>query len=54
MLIITGSGPIHQESFKGVLADREDLKTRHEEAYVIIDQQVVAAAKNGYTCIKVV
>ena len=33
------------------MSDREDLKTSHEEADVTIAQQVVAAAKNGSTCI---
>jgi len=40
--------------FKGIVTERKDLELTHEEADVIIPRQVVHAATQGSTCIKVI
>ena len=40
--------------FKGIVIERKDLELTHEEADVIIPKQVVHAATQGSTCIKVI
>ena len=46
-LLITGSSAVPQEICSGVSIDRTDLKTTHEEADVIIPQQVGDAVLQG-------
>ena len=53
-LTITGPSPAPVEVFKGIAIEQKDLETTHEEADVIILQQVVAAANEGAKCIKVI
>lgn len=53
-LMITGSSQAPSEIHMGVLIVRNDLRTSHEEADVIIPQQVVYAASQGATTITVV
>lgn len=53
-LIITGENPTPIEVHLGHDYPRDDLKTTHEEADVIIPHQVIDAAENGSKCIKVI
>lgn len=46
-LLITGSSEVPQEICSGVVIDRIDLKTTHEEADAIISQKVVYAVSFG-------
>ena len=46
-LLITGSNEVPQDISNGVLINRADLRTSHEEADVIIPQQVVNAGLTG-------
>lgn len=52
-LFVTGSKPVPKEVHKGVQIQRNDMQTSHEEADVIIAQQMVHAAQQGSGCIKV-
>ena len=52
-LIITASDPTPVEIFKGVITERRDLYTRHEEADVIIPHQVISAIGKGSSCVRV-
>ena len=53
-LVVTGSACIPQEVNMGVLIQRRDLKTSHEEADVIIPQQVVSIANQEFNSISVI
>ena len=54
-LVITGTSPVPMEVRSGgALVQRFDLKTTHEEADVIIPQQVVALADMGCKTINVI
>lgn len=53
-LVVTGAEPIPIEICEGVLKERPDLRTTHEEADVMIIQQVVHLAETGKKEIKVV
>ena len=53
-LLITGSSEVPQEICSGVVVDRIDLKTTHEEADVIIPQQMVYAVSQGAKTIIVI
>ena len=53
-LLITGSSEVPQEIRSGVVVDRIDLKTTHEEADVIIPQQMVYAVSQGAKTIIVI
>ena len=53
-LLVTGPASVPVEIFKGAAIERRDLETTHEEADVIIPRQVVDAATQGSTCIKVI
>ena len=53
-LLVTGPASIPVEIFKGVAIVRRDLETTHEEADVIILRQVVDAATQDSTSIKVI
>lgn len=53
-LVITGSSDVPTEIHFGTTIDRVDLKTSHEEADVIIPQQVMYVAAEGASVIKVV
>ena len=53
-LLITGSNEVPQEISNGVLINRADLRTSHEEVDVIIPQQVVNAAVQGSKNVTVV
>ncbi len=46
-LVITGRSPVPMEVRSDALVQQFDLKTTHEEADVIIPQQVVALADMG-------
>ena len=43
-LVVTGSNPVPQEISMGLVIPRDDLKTSHEEADVIMPQQMVVLA----------
>ena len=53
-LIVTGADPIPMEICEGIMRDRPDLRTTHEEADVIIVQQVVQLANSGKNNIHVI
>ena len=53
-LLITGSSEVSQEICSGVVVDKIDLKTTHEEADVIIPQQMVYAISQGAKTIIVI
>ena len=53
-LVITGSDPTPIQVKEGKLSLRDDLKTSHEEADVIIVQHMVHLARNGERLIKVI
>ena len=53
-LVITGRSPVQMEVRSDALVQRFDLKTTHEEADVIIPQQVVALADMGCKTINVI
>ena len=48
-LIITGRDPIPRQVTKGVVSNREDLVTKHEEADVNIPRQLMHAISEGST-----
>ena len=51
-LVVTSSHPVPIEVCKGIIIHREDMRTTHEEADVILAQQMVTEAPNR-DCIKV-
>ena len=53
-LVLTGFDPVPTQVSEGVQTVREDLRTTHEEADVIIARQMVSAAREGHLSIKVV
>lgn len=53
-LVLTGPSPTPQEVSQGIVIQRGDLKTSHEEVDVIIAQQMVKVATQGTKCIKVI
>ena len=53
-LVVTASQDIPKDVYMGTIIQRCDLKTSHEEADVIIPQQVVHIAAQGIRCISVV
>ena len=53
-LVVTSNDPIPFEISDGVIVQRLDMRTTHEEADVIIAQQVVKLAESGNSSIKVV
>ena len=53
-LVITGRSPVPMEARSDALVQRFDLKTTHDEADVIIPQQVVALADMGCETIHVI
>ncbi len=53
-LLITGSGTSPTEVRMGVVITRTDMRTTHEEADVIIAQQMVCAATESSSCITIV
>ena len=53
-LVITANEINPQETQSGFRRIREDLQTNHEEADVIIPQQVTHAIESGKTCVKVI
>ena len=52
-LVITGKKVVPVEVFKGIAINRNDFKTFHEEADVIIVQQMLELATNGISCISI-
>ena len=50
-LIVTGAEETPQEVHAGVLIQRIDLRTTHEEADVIMIQQCFAAVEEGTICV---
>ena len=52
-LVRTGKKVVPVEVFKGIAINRNDLKTFHEEADVIIVQQMLELATNGISCISI-
>jgi len=53
-LVVTSNDPVPFEINNGVIVQRVDMRTTHEEADIIIVQQVVKLAQSGNTSIKVV
>ncbi len=53
-LVVTGTEPTPVEICDGSIKERPDIRTTHEEADVIIIQQVVHLAKSGKNSIRVV
>ncbi len=53
LLVVTGSEPTPIEISDGIIRERPDLRTTHEEADVIITQQVVHLANAGENSIRV-
>ena len=53
-LIVTSSDPVPQQAFLGVQSSRADMITTHEEADMIIPQQVATAVRDGRESIKVI
>jgi len=53
-LLVTIPSSVPVEIFKGIVIERKDLESTHEEADVIIPRQVVDVATQGSTCIKVI
>ena len=53
-LIITGKDEIPYQTHLGVRLRRGDMQTSHEEADVIIPQQVLQAVNEGNQCVKVI
>ena len=53
-LVVTGSNPVPKEVNIGIVLQRHDLKTTHDEADVIIIQQVIGLASLGIRCISVI
>ena len=51
-LIHTASNPVPLEIKRGIVMQRDNMKTTHEEADVILPQQMVSAASNNQ-CTKV-
>ena len=52
--VVTGSGPTRIEIYKGRVTPRDDIRTTHEEADVIIVQQMVQLASIGVQNILVI
>lgn len=52
-LVVTGSLPTPMQVSDGQVQERQDLRTTHEEADVIIAQQVVHLAETGHSNIRV-
>ena len=52
-LVITGKKVVPVEVFKGIAINRNDFKTFHEEADVIIVQQMLEFNTNGISCINI-
>ena len=52
-LVITGKKVVPVEVFKGIAINHNDFKTFHEEADVIIAQQMLELATNGISCINI-
>ena len=53
-LVVTGKDPVPFEIKNGTLAQRDDYRTTHEEADVIIVQQVVKLANAGASSLNVI
>ena len=53
-LVVTSQNPVPFEICNGVVLQRVDLRTTHEEADVIIVQQVVKLAEDGVSSMKVI
>lgn len=53
-LIITGSSEVPKEIHQGMVIDRVDMRTSHEEADVIIPQQVMHAVTKGADSVTVI
>lgn len=53
-LVITGPDPVPQQIWNGQVQTRADLQTTHEEADVIVTQQVSYLARSGKTNITVI
>ena len=53
-LVVTSNDPVPFEINNGVIVQRVDMRTTHEEADIIIVQQVAKLAQSGNTSIKVV
>ena len=54
LLVVTGSTPDPQEISMGLVIPRDDLKASHEEADVIMPQQMVVLANQGSSSIEVI
>ena len=54
LLVVTGAEPTPMEICDGSIRERPDLRTTHEEADVIIIQQVVHLANSGKLSIRVI
>ena len=52
-LVITGKKVVPVEVFKGIAINRNDFKTFHEEADMIIVQQMLELNTNGISCINI-
>ena len=52
-LVITNKKVVPVDVFKGIAINRNDFKTFHEEADVIIVQQMLELATNGISCINI-
>ena len=52
--MITASSEVPEETHNGNRQKREDLRTSHEEADLIIPQQVLFAVEEGACCVKVI
>ena len=53
ILVITGKKVVPVEVFKGIAINRNDFKTFHEEADMIIVQQMLKLNTNGISCINI-
>ena len=53
-LIVTSGHPTPKQVFKGSITERDDLRTTHEEADVIIPRQVISAMHEGASCVRVI
>ena len=53
-LIITGQDDVPTNTHNSLQTKRQDMKTTHEEADVIIPQQVQKAMDDGYRNVKVI
>ena len=53
-IVITANEEYPEESHLGVCKMREDMRTSHEEADVMIPQQIAVVSASGSTCLKVI